>query len=482
MRAVLLTAVLLVVSALFGQYDHVVVTTDSFVSHFAPMCRFVEDSLGLNDTVVTVENIYVNFPGRDGPERIRNFIRFAYSNWSTTHVLLGGDVEIVPCRYGYVQCQGVPLAGQIPVDLYYSDLDRDWNLDGDTLFGEPEDSVDLYPDVHVARVPATVASSVDKFVEKFMTYCSRPAAEYLRNVLLTGFDLALVPEVLGEITMEFYDSAYVPVGMKPCNKVYDSHSGHHADSVLSYLEAGQHLWIHSDHSSPTGVGCGDINHGWRVSSHDVLALGNAPDYTIMATIGCNAGRFDDTDCFTECFVMADSGGGVAAMGNSRAGVADARNPQRKYAPFLVEGFVRAALGHPGHGSLADFSLARAQAAPLADTNTIYRWSVYCMNMMGEPAMPVWVPDGSGVEETPNAELRMTNVPTVVRGVLRMPASGDAVLLDITGREVMDLPGAHGSVANGAVRHHDVRHLASGVYFVRFEQGGAATGTKLVVRR
>ncbi len=67
---------------------------------------------------------------------------------------------------------------------------------------------------------------------------------------------------------------------------------------------------------------------------------------------------------------------------------------------------------------------------------------------------------TGIQEMPNVEVRMPNA-TILRGVLRLPeASGvgrhaSSVLLDITGRKVMDLhPGAN-----------DIRHVAPGVYFV-----------------
>jgi len=76
---------------------------------------------------------------------------------------------------------------------------------------------------------------------------------------------------------------------------------------------------------------------------------------------------------------------------------------------------------------------------------------------------------AGVEETPNAEVRTTNVATIVRGVLVLDAVGSrqntayrAELLDISGRRVMDLsPGPN-----------DVRALAPGVYFVREAQAQA----------
>jgi len=45
------------------------------------------------------------------------------------------------------------------------------------------------------------------------------------------------------------------------------------------------------------------------------------------------------------------------------------------------------------------------------------------------------------------------------------SAADAILVDVNGRKVMDLPGVNGSGADSAVRHHDVRHLAPGVYAV-----------------
>jgi hypothetical protein len=79
---------------------------------------------------------------------------------------------------------------------------------------------------------------------------------------------------------------------------------------------------------------------------------------------------------------------------------------------------------------------------------------------------------AGIEETPNAELRMTNVPTVVRGVLLLPSSllpTPYSLLTSDGRKVLDLE-------SGA---NDVSRLASGVYFVRGD-GRGANGVRRVV--
>jgi photosystem II stability/assembly factor-like uncharacterized protein len=88
--------------------------------------------------------------------------------------------------------------------------------------------------------------------------------------------------------------------------------------------------------------------------------------------------------------------------------------------------------------------------------------------------------GIGIKETQNSEVRTpTCGPTIVRGVLLLPATGversaSGVLLDASGRRVLDLrPGAN-----------DVTRLAPGVYFVRIgssrSQGVARSSVQKVL--
>jgi hypothetical protein len=73
--------------------------------------------------------------------------------------------------------------------------------------------------------------------------------------------------------------------------------------------------------------------------------------------------------------------------------------------------------------------------------------------------------------------------SIVRGSLMLPGRHEAMLLDAAGRKVMDLrPGEFGSGASGALRHHDVRHLAPGVYFLLSAASGerSAVGVRRMV--
>jgi hypothetical protein len=417
---------LLVTTASAQFYDHVTITADSLVARFAPLSACIRTELGLTDTIVTVEAIHASFSGRDTPEKIRNFIRYAYDNWVTMYVLLGGDVEVVPPRYAWANCGSGPEP--VPSDLYYSALDGDWDADDDGQFGEAEDSVDLYPDIFVGRCPATTDAFVAIVVGKFVTYVSNPQAQYLDRVLLSGFDL--YAWCIAEEAMEFYDSAFVPEQMKPCAKVYDSNSGDHRIELVSDLNAGPHIWVHSDHSGWNCLGAGWTNHRWVLSCDDLGGLVNQDRLTIFMTNGCDVGAFDSSDCLAECFILAPNGGGVAAFSNTRTGLLDASKPLHGQSFMQMEELLRAWFSHPREASLADLATVQALVAPLAAVSERHRWTDYIFALLGEPAMPVWLPPGSGVEGSPKPQAASCEFgPTVVRGALflpgdRRPKTGD----------------------------------------------------------
>jgi hypothetical protein len=456
---------LLAVRAQAQSYEHVTITASTLVSSFASLGQCIHDDLGLSDTTVTTEYIYSHYPGRDNPEKIRNFIRYAYQNWGTTHILLGGDVDKVPCRYAFViiTTRVPPESTFMPCDLYYSDLDGDWDRDGDGLFGELEDSCDMYPDVHVGRVGASDAGTAGNFVQHFLTYVHNPNAPYLRRNLLSGFDVYDVPEVHCEKVMEFYDTTYVPEHLRPSVKVYDSDIGDHRRAIINALRAGVNLWIHADHGLETHICTGYLRHYWLIEQ-ETLANLNSGDYlTILTSAACYIANFEHSDCLGENYTTSSNGGAVAVIGNCRTGKLQNPDPYRGATFFMIEGLVRRLFGHGGDGSLEDLALARAEAAPLIDTNTTLRWADLEYNLLGEAAMPVWIPDPTAMADRRDALAPVTPAATVVRGVLEISLQltahrsrpGDG-LYDANGRRVLDLkPGAN-----------DVSPLAPGVYFLR----------------
>jgi hypothetical protein len=98
---------------------------------------------------------------------------------------------------------------------------------------------------------------------------------------------------------------------------------------------------------------------------------------------------------------------------------------------------------------------------------------------GDMGLRVFRYYGSGIEETPSAELRPATTPTIVRGLLFLPVAPSDVrqvadLLDASGRSVTLLQ-------RGA---NDVSKLSPGVYFVRAvsREPSAVSCYKVIIAR
>ncbi|PNX47200.1 MAG: hypothetical protein BV456_11295 [Thermoplasmata archaeon M8B2D] len=124
--------------------------------------------------------------------RIRNFIRYAYTELGTEYVLLGGDADvavesdnIIPLRGLFANESGLPLnlltseeQDDIPSDVYYACLDGNFNYDCDGHFGESPDrnsvaeidEADLYAEVWIGRCCADSDEEVSNFVMKTLNY------------------------------------------------------------------------------------------------------------------------------------------------------------------------------------------------------------------------------------------------------------------------------------------------------------------------
>jgi hypothetical protein len=139
-----------------GDYEHVIILGNTaFQEAFAPLAAW-KTAKGVPSTMVPVTWITGHYPGDDTPECIRNFIADAHNTWGTVWFLLGGDISWVPTRRAYAMtCEAGMHADEdnIGCDMYFADLDGTWNADGDDIYGELADDVDMYPEVFVGRAP-----------------------------------------------------------------------------------------------------------------------------------------------------------------------------------------------------------------------------------------------------------------------------------------------------------------------------------------
>lgn len=470
-------------------WEHITITQDLVKSYFHKFHIYLYNNLGITDTIVPVEYIYANFSGRDNQEKIRNFIKNAVNYYGTEYVLLGGDVEIVPYRKtfsGIVNDEYPPWYDTIPCDLYYSDLDGDWDANGNGVFGEPEDSVDMYPDVWVGRIPASTSLTAMIITNKISTYCNNMGADYTDKILLVGMNLD--DSTYGESTMEDLRINYIP-SQYDFTQVYYSQFSNHAEDMLNALNDGQNIVLHASHGN-----IGSINCGWwlgiprSVYSSDISSLTNAPNYSIFISIACLIGAFDESDCIMEHFIWAPDGGGVACMTNSRFGwYMPGQNPQTSYSTAYLYRFVDRIFGH-SPASCTDFLLGKADMVPTAEWGQTYRWCMYALNLFGDPAMPIWTPY-TGIEES--SHYVQSTIPYVT--VYPNPCAGNAsirlsrlekgivkfVLYGITGRKLAEKEVYRLESIEKSYNLSELtlsKSLPSGVYFLTTQ---ASSGEKVV---
>jgi parallel beta-helix repeat protein len=111
--------------------EYVIITTESFKSKFDSLAAW-KTKKGVTSSVITIEHIDQYYHGCDQAEKIRDFIKDAYTKWGTAWVLLAGDVDKIAYR------NLVGAVEDFPCDQYYYCLEGNWNRNGNDLFAEDD--------------------------------------------------------------------------------------------------------------------------------------------------------------------------------------------------------------------------------------------------------------------------------------------------------------------------------------------------------
>ena len=177
-------------------YSLVVITPSEFSGPLQPLVDH-KNAYGVPTILVTLDEIYGSFVGRDNPERIKYFIKHAVEDWNTQYVLLVGDMKKLPIRATFASWWGRDLLS----DLYYGDIYDasgdfcSWDSNGNNRFGEIDqdgndlDGVDLYADVHVGRLPCTDTTEASTIVNKIITYEEETYNQiWFKRIVLAGGD------------------------------------------------------------------------------------------------------------------------------------------------------------------------------------------------------------------------------------------------------------------------------------------------------
>ncbi|HEC76838.1 MAG TPA: hypothetical protein ENI33_06240 [Thermoplasmatales archaeon] len=267
--------------------DYLIITNDNFYPSIVPLAKW-KMKKGLETKIVNLTQIYNEFPGNNN-YTIKNFISYAYNNWSVapSYILLIGDVEYLPTNYGLSGCA---------TDLFYS-----------TLYGN-----DYFPDVMLGRISVKTCEEVDIIVNKTIGYEKNPYLEeraWYKNV--TVFYGTERPRWLQ--TANFIENF---LGNYSYNVTKWNEYEGDTSRMASEINAGRFFLNYREHGSPTGWYMGGSGGFYNA---DVMALVNGRKLPVVFSTTCDTGWLDYSysDCFGEVWMKKEDGGAIAFVGSSR---------------------------------------------------------------------------------------------------------------------------------------------------------------------
>ncbi|HOP32704.1 MAG TPA: C25 family cysteine peptidase [Candidatus Hydrothermia bacterium] len=367
---------------------YLVIAPSSFLNTLKPLLKWRRQQ-GLQVIIKTLEDIEREFSGVDLQEKVRKYIKTFSDLDGQKFLFLVGDNSIIPVRYIYAfDCMaGIhPDENQIPSDLYFSDIDGNFDANGNGIYGEVEDSVELYPDFFVGRLPVSDTSEVALYVSKVLEY-ERVAYDSLDGYLT---DYAFIAQILWQNPYtdqsghkNRIEEKYLPSYIK-VDKFYESYGTASKAAVLQALNRGRHLINHDGHGWYDGMW---LSRSEYIGISDVESFQNSGKYSLLYSIGCWVGALDYSSLAEE-FVTVKNGA-VGFIANSRYGWGSPGNPGFGYSDIYDDEFFNLFFEDKDARLGELFSNHKAVFAPLARDSNVYRWIYYELNLFGDPGMYVW---------------------------------------------------------------------------------------------
>ena len=192
--------------SLVAQENLLILAPDDFVSELQVLKKF-KDCTGRPTYLLSLSYIDGTFSGADLPEKVKKCIVYYKQNYNIDYVLLAGDCDKFPVRY--VRAYNTEWGNKYyPSDLYFADLFNsygaydNWDGNNNGIIGEMDflggtdinlvnlDNINMYPDVAVARIPASDITELETYVNKVIDYEIKAPGNWFYNamVLVDGGD------------------------------------------------------------------------------------------------------------------------------------------------------------------------------------------------------------------------------------------------------------------------------------------------------
>ena len=389
--------------------DYVIITSSALAPSFQPIARW-KRMKGIRSRIITIDDIASNYTGSTIQLKIKECLYDLYQNNGLKYVLLGGDNTVVPvqgCKGEVESVDGLVSNNSIPTDLFYACFGNcfNWDGDGNGIYGEINDNIDMSPDIVVTRVPVRSVLDVESFSSKLLSYENNPTIHgWSDNILMAG-NIIKNYHSLTQSDAEYKGdklySDYIMYNWSGTRKkFYDTNTDFpgganyalNSSNLQTQLGNGYTFMDMITHGSESSW---VLESGLYNTSHAQTLTNDK--FTIIATTACSTNAFDSTiePCLSEAFIRNANNGVVAYLGCSRESWYWTSIPHHLGPSLQFEGEFYVNLFAESLPIIKDFGTIVTNVKSymgLSHSSYAYdafRWLQFGLNPIGDPEMPIY---------------------------------------------------------------------------------------------
>ncbi|PID29086.1 MAG: hypothetical protein CR982_03845 [Candidatus Cloacimonadota bacterium] len=280
--------------------DYLIVTTSVFNNSIDQLKSSIEKR-GFRVEVITLSSIMGNYSGINIEEKIRECIKDYYKFRGIEYVLLVGNSSNIPVPILK------PYSGYeyIPSDIYYSNLDGNFDENNNGILAESVDNSDLFPEVMIGRLPISSNVDLEIYIDKLNSYYNGDFNSHKKNFIM-GFNLFFPGDY------EFYCN-YITgaIPQENNNTIFyeETTPNFNYDTVSEVFDNSYNFIFSQSHGNYDRIG---QVYGWTLSSKYIEEKINPS--AIFLVSACIAGSIDIPSFAST--VIRSSGGGLNYVGSS----------------------------------------------------------------------------------------------------------------------------------------------------------------------
>jgi len=279
------------------EYDMVIIAPDEFSSTLKPLIDH-KNSHGISTFLKTTEEIYNEYDGRDEAEQIKYYIKDAIEEKNVSYALLIGDVNKLPLRTIF---WNIDMPIDMLTDLYYADIYDSgynfcsWDSNNNNNFGEEDDGVDFYTDIHIGRLACTNTEEVGIVVNKIIHYEKETFNQsWFNNLILMGGDTfpeEIFPDATGREGEELNQLIMDIMTDFEHTTIWTSKENFKRDVIAQEINRGAGFLFYSGHGCEFAI-TPEAGPGFLYLNRYVNDLSNGYKLPIMFFTACNTAKLD----------------------------------------------------------------------------------------------------------------------------------------------------------------------------------------------